>query len=158
MASNYTTNYQLNQWEAGDQVLRTEFNRDNQKIDGALAANAEAIAAEVAARTALTETVSGKGNCQVWTTSYTGTGTVNEEGACHLTFPKPPALFIIGNPFAHGICVSQGVLVRVSGNDRQSTTWSSDGLSVSWHNSNAAMQFNEEGEIYRVVAFLPMEE
>ena len=37
VASNYTTNYQLNQWEAGDQVLRTEFNQDNQKIDAALA-------------------------------------------------------------------------------------------------------------------------
>ena len=37
MASNYTMNYQLNQWEAGDQVLRTEFNQDNQKIDTALA-------------------------------------------------------------------------------------------------------------------------
>ena len=41
MASNYTTNYQLNQWEAGDQVLRTEFNQDNQKIDAALAGKAD---------------------------------------------------------------------------------------------------------------------
>ena len=49
VASNYTTNYQLNQWEAGDQVLRTEFNQDNQKIDGALKSNAEAIAAVVEA-------------------------------------------------------------------------------------------------------------
>ena len=29
-------NYQLNQWEAGDQVLREEFNADNAKIDAAL--------------------------------------------------------------------------------------------------------------------------
>ena len=43
MASNYTTNYQLNQWEAGDQVLRTEFNQDNQKIDTALAGLAAAL-------------------------------------------------------------------------------------------------------------------
>ena len=73
MATNHTTNYQLNQWEATDQVLRTEFNQDNQKIDGALKANADAIAAETAARTAavsskadaatvaaLSQTVSGK--------------------------------------------------------------------------------------------------
>ena len=37
MASSYTSNYQLCQWEAGDKVLRTDFNGDNQKIDAALA-------------------------------------------------------------------------------------------------------------------------
>lgn len=36
MASNYTENCGLCQWEATDQVLRTEFNEDNQKIDAAL--------------------------------------------------------------------------------------------------------------------------
>ena len=38
MASGQTANYQLNQWEAEDKVLRTEFNADNAKIDAALAA------------------------------------------------------------------------------------------------------------------------
>ncbi len=38
MASGQTQYYGLNQWEAADQVLRTEFNADNQKIDGALKA------------------------------------------------------------------------------------------------------------------------
>ena len=37
MASNYTTNYQLNQWEPTDPVLRTDFNADNAKIETALA-------------------------------------------------------------------------------------------------------------------------
>ena len=32
----YTKNYQLNQWDAADRVLREDFNRDNQKIDTAL--------------------------------------------------------------------------------------------------------------------------
>ena len=36
MASNYTQNYGLCQWEATDQVLRTDFNQDNQKIDAAI--------------------------------------------------------------------------------------------------------------------------
>ena len=51
MATNHTTNYQLNQWEATDQVRRTDFNEDNAKIDAALEANAQAIAAETEART-----------------------------------------------------------------------------------------------------------
>ena len=37
MATNQTTNYQLNQWEPTDQVLRTDFNADNAKLDAALA-------------------------------------------------------------------------------------------------------------------------
>ena len=36
MASNYTENYGLCQWEAADQVLREEFNQDNAKVDEAL--------------------------------------------------------------------------------------------------------------------------
>ena len=36
MATNHTTNYQLCQWEAADQVLRADFNEDNQKIDAAM--------------------------------------------------------------------------------------------------------------------------
>ena len=37
MASHQTEHYQLSQWEAADQVLRTEFNENNVKIDEALA-------------------------------------------------------------------------------------------------------------------------
>lgn len=36
MASNHTQQYGLSQWEATDQVLRTDFNEDNQKIEAAL--------------------------------------------------------------------------------------------------------------------------
>lgn len=36
MASNYTENFGLCQWEATDAVLRTEFNEDNAKIDSVL--------------------------------------------------------------------------------------------------------------------------
>ena len=34
----YTEHYQLNQWDAADRVLREDFNRDNEKIETALAA------------------------------------------------------------------------------------------------------------------------
>ena len=36
MASGQTEHYGLSQWEPGDQVLREEFNGDNQTIDAAL--------------------------------------------------------------------------------------------------------------------------
>jgi len=49
MPSNFTPNYQLNQWEADDQVLRVDFNADNAKLDAALKAEADARAAAVKA-------------------------------------------------------------------------------------------------------------
>lgn len=36
MPSNFTTNFNLSQWEADDKVLRADFNADNAKIDAAL--------------------------------------------------------------------------------------------------------------------------
>ena len=50
-----TQHYQLNQWAADDQVLRTDFNADNAKIDAALGA------------------VKGC-NCRLYVETYTGTG------------------------------------------------------------------------------------
>ena len=45
MASNYTTNYGLCQWEPEDDFLRTEFNADNAKLDAALAGHDGALEA-----------------------------------------------------------------------------------------------------------------
>ena len=87
MASNYTTNYQLNQWEAGDQVLRTEFNQDNQKIDTALKTHDDAIAA-------LQTGISKCGTCKFETFSYVGTGT-NQTVPLQLSFTNPPLFFVI---------------------------------------------------------------
>ena len=41
MATNHTANYELSQWLSADQVLRTDFNADNAKLDVALAGKAE---------------------------------------------------------------------------------------------------------------------
>ena len=67
MASNYTDNYQLCQWEATDQVQRTEFNADNAKIDAALAKT-----------------------CQPYIISYTGDGNPTRT----MEFPGKP-LFVL---------------------------------------------------------------
>ena len=80
MASNYTEHYDLCQWEATDQVQRTDFNADNAKIDAAL----DALAGQVAEKAdgddlaALSETVAevsaGMGNCDMELLTYTGGG------------------------------------------------------------------------------------
>ena len=56
MATNYTSNYQLNQWEPTDQVLRTDFNADNAKLDAAIA-ELESGKADQSALSALSSTV-----------------------------------------------------------------------------------------------------
>lgn len=45
-----TENYQLNQWELTDRIRMEDFNGDNSKLDAALNSQAEALAAETAAR------------------------------------------------------------------------------------------------------------
>ena len=87
MASNYTENYGLCQWEAGDSFVRTEFNQDNARIDAALK-DLEDTKAEQAALSSLSATVSGKASqssvnslsgeialkCRVKAGTYTGNG------------------------------------------------------------------------------------
>ncbi len=62
MPSSYTPNYQLNQWAAGDQVLREDFNADNEKVDAAIRAVDQKAAskAEQTALEALQTAVAGK--------------------------------------------------------------------------------------------------
>ena len=43
MSTNYTNNFHLCQWEAGDPVLRADFNADNAKLDAALLSHTRAI-------------------------------------------------------------------------------------------------------------------
>lgn len=58
MASNYTENFGLCQWEATDQVLRTEFNEDNTKIDMALAAIPTLVAGTYVGNGSASQTIS----------------------------------------------------------------------------------------------------
>ena len=160
MPSNQTPNYRLSQWERTDRVLMEDFNADNAKIDGALKAEAEA-------RAALARTVSGhaaaldqKGNCRIWSTTYTGNGSVGASGARRITFPGPPALAIVAcsggpvmwlTPGCTGCSVlglhSSGVYIYVS--------WS--GNTVFWYvnSGTAEQQFNQSGTQYHVFAFIP---
>ncbi len=108
MASNHTEHFSLNQWQADDQVLRTDFNEDNAKIDSALkdlaAAQAEkadqtaldALAAEVAkkATTAALEALSNTLTSmpRLVTGTYTGNG--EESRLISLGF-QPKALLVM---------------------------------------------------------------
>ena len=152
MASNYTTNYQLNQWEAGDQVLRTEFNQDNQKIDTALAGLA-------AKNTKLETAVLNKGNCQLWTTSYVGTGS----GFTTVIFPQKPRLvFVTGVDNRYSITLVQGVTSAFTNFGRYAynvqVTWSETGVTFYQPDGYQDYQCNQSGVTYLVVAVIAVDE
>ena len=84
MASQQTPNYRLSRWAGTDRILMEEFNSDNEKIDTALKANADAVAAAAAA-------LENCGNCFITHGTYMG----NNQLSKTLTFSKPPVLVII---------------------------------------------------------------
>ena len=169
MASNYTEHYDLCQWEATDAVQRVEFNADNAKVDAAL----DALAGQVAEKAdgddlaALSETVAGhtaalaqKGNCQVYTTAYTGTGTVSRT----FSFPKQPLLVIIGGPSIYLVAV-RGITALLSTENGESNnltgTWSGTALTVAYNGNwggGDRRACNASGSSYRIVALLDMSE
>ena len=51
-----TTNYQLNQWDGEDRIMRVDFNSDNAKIDAALEKNATALSQATSTLEAALET------------------------------------------------------------------------------------------------------
>ena len=160
MFTNHTTNYNLNQWEATDKVLRTEFNADNAKIDAALKANAEAIAAETTARTALAAVVAQRGNCSIERFTYTGTGGFGSGSPTSLNFTQKPAFFVLltdmrillGSGFSNkATVISYSSASSSTGVGDMDVTWSGNtGQIVS---SSAWTQFNDSGTVYQVFGF-----
>ena len=155
MASNYTTNYQLNQWEAGDQVLRTEFNQDNQKIDTALAGLAgqnEELEAALAAA------VAGAGNCQMELFTYTGTRACGAGNPTRVQFSHLPEVFFIGG--GESLMLGRGGVSRVTliaqnlfsetFITEEEHSWSGNQLSLV-HSESERYQMNLQGTVYWVV-------
>lgn len=153
MPSNYTSNYNLNQWEAEDKVLRTDFNADNAKIDAALAgkANQSALSAlqtavdkkaDKSALTTLQNTVSSQGssvalrNCKVVYGTYTGADVCGQAKPNVLTFShKPVFLYVACGNNARRFEISRGQFKTWTGvvnlTVQQNFTWGSK--SVSWY-------------------------
>ena len=150
-----TTNYQLNQWAKSDRVMMDDFNADNAKIDAAMKANADAIAAETTARVAgdaaLQSAVSACGDCFVEAKTYTGNGKKGSANAIRFTFSMQPQLvFITGySVTALGVRGCNRALSSDSGGLQM--TWS--GNKVSWYNdSNYVSHMNNTGSTYTVIA------
>ena len=133
MSSQKTEHYELNQWLATDQVLRTDFNADNAKIDGLLAAR----------------------NCQIYMTTYTGTGS----GILSFTFPHRPMLVVVMSSeqpiFLLGIQGADRVFLDYLTNGFSTpAVW--EGNSVSWETSTSGAIYSANGQnrVYTLLALL----
>ena len=105
------------------------------------------------------------GNCEIYTTSYVGTGTSGSSTPNTLTFPKAPVLVLIhgGRSNAWGVYAEKMALLlrgshifvpMVNNSNLWPTTWSADGKTVSWYavNATADDQINASGSTYTVIA------
>ena len=104
------------------------------------------------------------GNCQLYSVTYTGTGTYGASNPCSLTFPKLPYLFLIQAPDGSILLALRGAenYQKLSSGSSNyfsgSLTWT--GTTVKWYTngSYAHAQMNESGKLYRVLALLPADE
>lgn len=143
MASGQTENYGLNQWAAEDQVLREEFNRDNAKVEEVLSE--------------LSRSTAQKGNCQVVSGSYVGTGTCGKNAPNRLSFEHRPVLLAVqgGWRFLSVRGRETAIVMSSVNNDKYNTVIWED-KAVSWYCTTdyEEAQCNTLGETYYYVALL----
>ena len=133
-----TTNYQLNQWAKSDRVMMDDFNADNLKVDSALAALGEAIAAAP----------------KIAVGSYTGSGSCGASSPRTLTFAFQPKLVIVvenswdylkaGTALISGQSLSAGIGGGTNSGACLGLTVSWSGNSVTWYGPSAEKQLDIE--------------
>ena len=165
MATNQTTNYQLNQWEPTDAVQRVDFNADNAKLDAALNALSDQVAkkADEEDLTALSESVAavsaGMGNCEMELLTYTGTGAKGTSSPTQITFSAVPDVFLIAGDLAillgqgggkEAILACKDATYSESFVSSAAPTWSGTQMSL-YNGVDARYQMNSKNKAYWVL-------
>ena len=172
-ASNQTTNYDLSQWLPTDPVHHEDFNGDNAKLDAALAAldSAKADADDFDDLSSKVTTVTNshnslvfdvyhlqneKGNCQIETTTYTGTGYHGSSHVNSLSFSDgtPVLVLVIGWDGSTTLHMVRGMTKAQPTRfyDTVTVSWTDSG--VSWYGDDEEIQMNENAREYHVVTLL----
>ena len=145
-----TKNYQLNQWAAGDKVQRIDFNADNDKIDGAIAAvsaRAGALETGKADKTALD---AAKATIpKIAAGSYTGSGAASR--TISLGFTPKAVLVMTQDGTTHSNNIIHGGLA-VTGSPAQLVTGSKDFLGVSIVSSGFRVYYDASDNYYKSYA------
>ena len=95
MASQQTPNYRLSRWAGTDRILMEEFNSDNQKIDTALKGNADAVAAETAAREAADTELGKKAGLQLIQTVTLAAGSDFASAAINVDWAQWAEVYVV---------------------------------------------------------------
>lgn len=157
MATNHTSNYQLCQWEPTDQVLRTDFNEDNAKLDSALKSLSTTAEQHGTQISQINQKLTTLGSCQFYQTTYEG----NDEKTISFTFPhKPMLISVTGLSSGATLFAQQGARSAPGhqGNYQGFNDFTWSGNSVSWTALDFSIyQCNEKGQTYLLLALLDME-
>lgn len=140
----HTENLQLSQWEASDRIQRQDFNSDNAKLDAAFAGQAAALAL--------------KGNCQLYSYSYTGDGQCGQSYRKVLQFPWQPDLILVVTTFGYLVPLVRGLnysrYVGSNITDNVYAAWSGNTVQITTNNYSQPNGFlNNNGMTYYVFAF-----
>ena len=140
----YTNNYQLPIWAETDRILMEDFNDSYQKLEDALTEHGESLA--------------GKGDCQIYTTSYVGTGTYGSNNQISITCPNPPVVVLVYSNNGIALAVNPtGVSGGMAGAASGSPTFLWSGKTVSWFGSDISRHMNIANVTYYVTALLRVE-
>lgn len=149
MATNHTANYQLNQWEATDQVLRTDFNEDNSKLDTALKSLNTTAQEHAAQLSQLQTSLSKCGDCKLHYTTYEGNGEISRT----FTFPhKPVYIFLFGGTSSNLMIPGTAPLCFLAGCGAN-LSWSGNTLTMTQRGTSGP-EFNRKENIYYMLALL----
>ena len=142
-----TANYGLNQWDAGDRILREDFNADNARVDAALAEQGAELATHAAQLALL-------GNAAVYNESFKGTGTTTVTR----TFPGKPVAIIVGSTTGYQFVASRGMEQAYphysNGMVTVSLTWGD--RSITWSGSSSSNAMNSGNSTYHIAVLLDM--
>ena len=162
MATNQTENYDLSQWLSTDQVLRTDFNADNAKLDAVLAGLADEVSSKADTEALLQLQVTIP---KLVVGTYVGNGEEGYSYPCTLDFTdtlgRPPQLVLVRTNIdpdrTKSLTLIQGAAVancynssELISNADNTLLW--NGNAVSWYGHSASAQKNEEGVLYRYFA------
>ena len=149
MATNHTANFQLNQWEATDQVLRTDFNDDNTKIDTALNSLSSNVQNHATQLSQIQTTLSKCGTCKFHYQSYVGDGKRKRD----FTFPsKPPILFLTSDR-GYSFAILADAKSNANEDAYMRFTWTDATLSINT-TADYVPPFNTEDITYHMLALL----
>ena len=147
MATNHTTNYALNLWEANDKFVREEFNENTTKLDAALKTHDSAVAA-------IQTTLSGMVKLAVG--HYTGDGAATRFISTGFT-PQAVLVFLTkGYTYSssdYGSACYGGLAVTEHPSGKSSTATVqivSGGFNVAYQANN--VRSNEQNESYNYIA------